>query len=109
MKPVPLFGAVFCVATAGPLWPQLLNEHLTPPSSESDGLVFCTDRDNSQPVPLFGRCGKRQIGSLKCGDKVTVVARNGDELRIIPTSERAPLCGRAGDFAAAGQVRAFRR
>ena len=90
MKPALLLAAIFCVATAGPLWPQPLSDHLTLAPSGPDGFVFCSDRDSGQPVPLYGRCGKRQIGSLNCGEKVTVIARNDDMLRIIPASQRAP-------------------
>jgi len=89
MKSVLLFVAVFCVATAGSLLSQVLDGQ-SPVAPRPDGFVFCSDHDNEQPVPLYGRCQKRQIGSLNCGEKVTVVARNGDVLRIIPASERAP-------------------
>jgi len=61
-----------------------------PVASRPDGFVFCSGHDKGQSVPLYGRCPKRQIGSLNCGEKVRVVARNGDVLRIIPASERAP-------------------
>ena len=89
MKSVPLLVAVFCVATAGSLLSQALDGQ-SPVAPRPDGFVFCSDHDHGQPVPLYGRCGKRQIGSLNCGEKVTVVARNGDLLRIIPASERVP-------------------
>src|SRR5580704_6517027 len=89
MKSVLLFVAVFCVATAGSVLSQVLGGQ-SPVAPRPDGFVFCSDHDNGQPVPLYGRCQKRQIGSLNCGEKVTVVARNGDVLRIIPASERAP-------------------
>jgi TonB family protein len=89
MKSVWLFVAVFCMATAGSLLSQVLNGQ-SPATPRPDGFVFCSDHNNEKPVPLYGRCQKRQIGSLNCGEKVTVVARNGDVLRIIPASERAP-------------------
>lgn len=89
MKPVLLLVAVFCMATAGSLVSQLPDGQ-SPVAPRPDGFVFCSDHDNEHPVPLYGRCQKRQIGSLNCGEKVTVVARNGDVLRIIPASERAP-------------------
>ena len=89
MKSVLLFAAVFCVATVGSLLSQVLDGQ-SPVAPRPDGFVFCSDHDNGQPVPLYGRCQKRQIGSLNCGEKVKVVARNGDVLRIIPASERAP-------------------
>jgi hypothetical protein len=89
MKSVWLFVAVFCMATAGSLLSQVLNGQ-SPATPRPDGFVFCSGHDNEQPVPLYGRCKTHQIGSLNCGEKVTLVARNGDVLRIIPASERAP-------------------
>jgi hypothetical protein len=74
--------AVFCVATAGSLLSQALDGQ-SPVAPRPDGFVFCSDHDNGQPVPLYGRCRKRQIGSLNCGEKVTVVARSDDMLRVL--------------------------
>ncbi|MGA2356071.1 MAG: energy transducer TonB [Terriglobales bacterium] len=82
MKSVPLLVAVFCVATAGSLLSQALDGQ-SPVAPRPDGFVFCSDHDNGQPVPLYGRCRKRQIGSLKCGEKVTVDARSDDMLRVL--------------------------
>jgi TonB family protein len=82
MKSVPLLVAVFCVATAGSLWSQALDGQ-SPAAPRPDGFVFCSDHDNGQPVPLYGRCRKRQIGSLNCEEKVTVVARSDDMLRVL--------------------------
>ena len=76
MKSVLLVVAVFCAATAGSLLAQVLDGQ-SPVSPRPDGYVFCSDPNNEKPVPLYGRCQKRQIGSLNCGEKVTVVARNG--------------------------------
>jgi TonB family protein len=74
--------AVFYAATSGALFSQVLDGQ-PPVASGPDGFVFCSDHDNSQPVPLYGRCRKRQIGSLNCGEKVTVVARSDDTLKIL--------------------------
>jgi TonB family protein len=82
MKSVPLLVAVFCVATAGSLLSQALDGQ-PPVAPRPDGFVFCSDHDNGQPVPLYGRCRKRQIGSLNCGEKVTVVGRSDDMLRVL--------------------------
>jgi TonB family protein len=82
MKSVPLLVAVFCMATAGLLMSQALDGQ-SPGAPRPDGFVFCSDHDNGQPVPLYGRCRKRQIGSLNCGEKVTVVARSDDMLRVL--------------------------
>src|SRR5208337_2612540 len=82
MKSAPLLVAVFCVAAAGSLLSQALDGQ-SPVAPRPDGFVFCSDHDKGQPVPLYGRCRKRQIGSLNCGEKVTVVARSGDMLRVL--------------------------
>jgi TonB family protein len=82
MKSAPLFVAVFCVATSGALLSQALDGQ-SPVAPRPDGFVFCSDHDNGQQVPLYGRCRKRQIGSLNCGEKVTVVARSDDMLRVL--------------------------
>ncbi|MGD0416785.1 MAG: energy transducer TonB [Terriglobales bacterium] len=82
MKSALFLVAVFCVATAGSLLSQALDGQ-SPVSPRLDGFVFCSDHDNGQPVPLYGRCRKRQIGSLNCGEKVTVVARSDDMLKVL--------------------------
>jgi TonB family protein len=82
MKTAPLLVAVFCVATAQSLLSQTLDGQ-SPVATGPDGFVFCSDHENGQPVPLYGRCRKRQIGSLNCGQKVTVVARSDDMLRVL--------------------------
>jgi hypothetical protein len=68
MKSVLLFVAVFNVATAGSLLSQVLDGQ-SPVAPRQDGFVFCSDHHNEQPVPIYGRCQKRQIGSLNCGEK----------------------------------------
>jgi TonB family protein len=48
-----------------------------------EGFVFCSASANNQPVPLYeGYCKKRQIGTLNCGEKVEVLSRQDDMLRI---------------------------
>ena len=84
MNPMSLLVAVFCVVTAGSLLSQSLDGQ-SPVAPRPDGFVFCSDHDKGQPVPLYGRCRKRQIGSLNCGEKVTVVARSDDMLKILPS------------------------
>jgi TonB family protein len=55
-----------------------------------DGFVFCSDPAKDQPVPVFVRlCNKRQVGTLNCGEKVEVLARHDDMLRI-SSDERVP-------------------
>jgi hypothetical protein len=81
MKSAPLLVAVFCVA-AGSLLAQTRDGE-SPVAPRPDGFVFCSDHENGPPVPLYGRCRKRQTGSLNCGEKVTVVARSDDMLRVL--------------------------
>jgi TonB family protein len=62
------------------------------PSTHSavDGFVFCSDPAKDQPVPVYVRlCNKRQVGSLACGEKVEVLARHDDMLRVL-SDERPP-------------------
>jgi TonB family protein len=82
MKSVLLLVAVSCVAAATSLSAQALDGE-SPAAPRPEGFVFCSDHDNGQPVPLYGRCRRRQIGSLNCGEKVTVVARSDDMLKVL--------------------------
>jgi TonB family protein len=59
-------------------------------SGGAAGFVFCSDPAKDQPVPVFVRlCNKRQVGTLNCGEKVEVLSRHDDMLRIA-SSERPP-------------------
>jgi len=61
-----------------------------PARSAVDGFVFCSDPGKDQPVPVYVRlCNKRQVGTLNCGEKVEVLSRHDDMLRIA-SSERPP-------------------
>jgi TonB family protein len=82
MRTLPMLVSVFCLASAGSLWSQTLDGPQTLATSRPDGFVFCSEHD-AQPVPLYGRCRRRQIGSLNCGEKVTVDARSDDMLRVL--------------------------
>jgi TonB family protein len=82
MKSTPVLVAVFCVATAGSVLSQALDGQ-SPVAPRPDGFVFCPDHDHGQPVQLYGGCRKRQIGSLNCGERVTVVARSDDMLKVL--------------------------
>jgi TonB family protein len=86
MKPASLFFAALfvvmacgcsCLAADDPSDDQPL------PRSGVAGFVFCPASANEQPVPLYvGNCKKRQVGTLNCGEKVEVLSRHDDMLRI---------------------------
>ena len=82
MKPVCLFFAfVFVLAAYGCTCFAADDQPLA--RSGVEGFVFCPASANDQPVPLYvGYCRKRQIGTLNCGEKVEVLSREGDMLRI---------------------------
>jgi len=82
MKPICLiFAVLLVVAVCGYLC--LAADDLPPAPSGVEGFVFCAASSNDQPVPLYvGFCKKRQIGTLNCGEKVAVLNRQGDMLRI---------------------------
>ncbi|MGB8012901.1 MAG: energy transducer TonB [Terriglobales bacterium] len=89
MKPARLFfAAFFVVTTCG--YSCLAAEDQPLPRSGADGFVFCSDPAKDQPVPIYvGYCKKRQIGTLNCGEKVEVLNRQDDMLRI-SLGERGP-------------------
>ncbi len=82
MKPASLFLAVlFVVTVCGYSCFAVDDQPVT--RSGVEGFVFCPASANEQPVPLYvGYCKKRQIGTLNCGEKVEVLNRQDDMLRI---------------------------
>jgi len=89
MKRVCLFFAVgFVLVACGHSCFAADDQPLT--RSGPDGFVFCSDSARDQPVPLYvGFCKKHQVGTLNCGEKVEVLSREGDMLRI-SLGERGP-------------------
>src|SRR5208283_566399 len=82
MKPACLFFAVLFVVTACGCFCFAADDQLLPRSGVA-GFVFCPASANDQPVPLYvGYCKKRQVGTLNCGEKVEVLNRQDDMLRI---------------------------
>lgn len=82
MKPACLFLAVLFVVTACG-YSCLAAEDQPLPRSGADGFVFCSDPVKDQPVPIYvGICRRRQVGTLNCGEKVEVLNRHDDLLRI---------------------------
>jgi len=82
MKPATLFLAALLVVTACGCVCFAADDQPLPPSGVA-GFVFCPASANDQPVPLYvGYCKKRQIGTLNCGEKVEVLSRQDDMLRI---------------------------
>jgi TonB family protein len=89
MKPSSLFFAVFLIVAASGCFCFAADDQLLPRSGV-EGFVFCPVSANDQPVPLYvGYCKKRQVGTLNCGEKVEVLARQDDMLRI-SSGERGP-------------------
>jgi len=82
MKPAsPFFAALLVVTACG--YSCFAADDQSLPRSGADGFVFCSDAAKDQPVPLYvGYCKKRQIGTLSCGEKVEVLNRQDDMLRI---------------------------
>ncbi len=82
MKPASLFlAALFVVTACG--YSCFAAEDQPLPRSGVEGFVFCPASANDQPVPLYvGYCRKRQVGTLNCGEKVEVLSRQEDMLRI---------------------------
>ena len=93
MKPASLFLAAFFVVTAcaySCLAADLAADDQPLPRSGVDSFVFCTDPAKAPPVPIYqGICRKRQVGTLNCGEKVEVLSRHDDLLRIA-SPERPP-------------------
>src|ERR1039457_4286891 len=89
MKPAGLFfAALFVVTACG--YSCFAADDQPLPQSGADGFVFCSDPAKDQPVPLYvGYCKKRQVGTLNCGEKVEVLSRQDDMLRI-SLGERGP-------------------
>ncbi|MGA9528342.1 MAG: energy transducer TonB [Terriglobales bacterium] len=84
MKPAHLILAALFVVTAC-AYPCLAADDQPLPSAQHgvDGFVFCPESASDQPVPLYiGYCKKRQVGTLNCGEKVEVLSRQDDMLRI---------------------------
>ena len=82
MKSATLFLAAFFVVTVCGYSCFAADDQPLPPSGV-EGFVFCPASANDQPVPLYvGYCKKRQIGTLNCGEKVEVLSRQDDMLRI---------------------------
>jgi len=60
-----------------------------------DGFVFCPDPDKDRPEPVYaGFCRRLQVGTLNCGEKVEVLSRHEEMLRIV-SPERRPRFVRA--------------
>jgi TonB family protein len=86
MKPACLYFAVFLVVAAIGCFCFAADDQPLPQSGV-EGFVFCSASANEQPVPLYvGYCKKRQIGTLNCGEKVEVLSRQDDMLRIASTA-----------------------
>lgn len=89
MKPASLFWAVFLTVGASGCFCFAADDQPLPRSG-TDGFVFCSDPAKNQPVPIYvGICRKRQVGTLNCGEKVEVLSRHDDLLRIA-SAERPP-------------------
>ena len=91
MKPACLFVAALLVATACAYSCFAADDQLQPlPKHGVEGFVFCPASANDQPVPIYiGMCRKIQVGTLNCGEKVEVLSRYDDLLRIA-SDERPP-------------------
>jgi TonB family protein len=50
-----------------------------------DGFVVCSGHDESVPT-YFNPCRAHSSGSLSCGERVGVMSRNGDMVRVRPAS-----------------------
>ena len=82
MKPACLCFAIFLIVAASGRFCFAADDQRLPRSGV-EGFVFCAASANDQPVPLYvGYCKKRQIGTLNCGEKVEVLNRQDDLLRI---------------------------
>jgi TonB family protein len=84
MKSARLFlAALFAVAACAYSCFAADDPSMPLPQSGVEGFVFCPKSANDQPVPLYvGYCRKRQVGTLNCGEKVEVLTRQDDMLRI---------------------------
>jgi TonB family protein len=82
MKPARLVLAAFFIVTACASSSFAADDEAVIRSGV-EGFVFCPKSANDQPVPLYvGNCKKRQIGTLNCGEKVEVLNRQDDMLRV---------------------------
>lgn len=78
---------VLLIATSViPAWTQASdaqNENRPRPSRRAltDGFVVCSAHEESVPT-YFNPCHPHPSGSLSCGEKVGVMTRNGDMLRV---------------------------
>ena len=82
MKPVCLCFAAFFIVTAC-TYSSFAADDQPLARSGVEGFVFCPESAKDQPVPLYvGFCRKRQVGTLNCGEKVEVLNRQDDMLRI---------------------------
>jgi len=54
-----------------------------------DGFVFCANGQDSAPAYLTP-CESHPVGSISCGEKVSVISRNGDMLRVRPANGGMP-------------------
>jgi TonB family protein len=103
MKPAFVVFAAFFVITACASSPLAADEPAVIRSGV-EGFVFCPESAKDQPVPLYvGFCKKRQIGTLNCGEKVEVLNRQDDMLRI-STGETGPRGQRRTDLVAASAI-----
>ena len=87
-----LLAIVFAVAAyANPSFAaDFVTDDQPPANAGAAGFVFCSDAAKDQPVPVYVRlCNKRQVGTLNCGERVEVLSRHDDMLRIA-SSERPP-------------------
>jgi len=51
----------------------------------ADGFVMCSGHDESVPT-YFNPCHTHPSGTLSCGEKVGVISRNGDMVRVRPAN-----------------------
>jgi len=108
MKPAFVVFAAFFVVTACASSSFAADDQLAPDQRfqrfQADGFVFCPESARDQPVPLYvGFCKKRQIGTLNCGEKVEVLNRQDDMLRI-STGETGPRGQRRTNLVAASAI-----
>ena len=108
MKPAFVVFAAFFVVTACASSSFAADDQLAPDQRfqrfQADGFVFCPESARDQPVPLYvGFCKKRQIGTLNCGEKVEVLSRESDMLRI-SLGETGPRGQRRTNLVAASAI-----
>lgn len=77
---------LFVAISVIPAWtqsPDTQDESRPRPSRRSavDGFIVCSGSEKSAPV-YFSLCHNSPAGSVACGEKVGVMARNGDMLRV---------------------------